>query len=411
MRTVIEKNRILWRVAAAVALASLIAACGGDGGSTSDDSAAEGGDSTSGEPIPVGLLQPLTGPVSAAGIAVRDGAVIAVDEINEAGGVNGRPIELIIEDDENDPAVCANAATKVISRDNVVAVIGGWGSSCTLSIAPVTTREQVPLLVETSSSWKITQEGESGGDWVFRINPPTRMEVDQIRDALPELGMEKVFFLPVNNDWGRGSVEDFTPALAEIDVDVVGTEYFEQTNENFAPMLSAVQRSGADTVIITTDAAQIALILEQMASLDLTGITVLTTGGSNFPGKVAELAGDAATDGAYFTVFFPAAYDPEMSAEPERAASFVEAWNAQHDPNEIGESARGYDAVYTLAAALESIDGEITRESVREALDGVSTTGIMYGEIGFEDWDGMLNQNVAPVHLGQYAGGEVTFVE
>lgn len=412
------------RLGAVVASAALVlTACGGNGNGTepaSDGNGGEtgadtgddggGGSAADGEPIPVGLLQPLTGPVSAAGIAVRDGAEIAVEEINADGGINGRPIELIVEDDENDPAVCSNSANKVISRDKVVAVIGGWGSSCTLAIAPVTTREQVPLLVETSSSYKVTDPDEAGSEWVFRINPPTRMEIDQIGQFLPELGMERVFFLPVNNDWGRGSVEDFTPLLEDMGVEIVGAEFYEQTNENFSPMLTAVQNSGADTVIITSDAAQIALILQQMESLQMDDIQVLTTGGSNFPGKVAELAGESATEGTYFTVFYPGVYDPEMSSDPERAAAFNEKWNASHDPIEIGESARGYDAVYMLAEALRSIDGDITPSSVRDALEGASTTGIMYGEMKFEEWDGLINQNVAPVHLGQYVGGQIEFV-
>lgn len=417
MRESTKQVQRWWRASAVMACAALVvSACAAGGtadgdagdGDAASDSAAQAG--ASGDPIRVGLLQPLTGPVSAAGIAVRDGAEIALEEINAAGGVNGRPLELVIEDDENDPAVCSSAASKVISRDSVVAIIGGWGSSCTLAIAPITTREQVPLLVETSSSYKVTDPDEAGGDWVFRINPPTRMEVAQIESFLPKLSMERVFFLPVNNDWGRGSVEDFTPLLEDNGAEIVGTEYFEQTNENFSPLLTSLKNSGADTVIITTDAAQIALILQQMESLQIDDMNVLTTGGSNFPGKVAELAGESATEGVYFTVFFPAAYDTALSADPDRAATFIETWNDSHNPTEIGESPRGYDAVYTIAEALGAIEGEITPTAVRDALDEVSTTGIMYGDIGFEDWSGLVNQNVAPVHLGQYSEGDVTFV-
>lgn len=407
------------------ALMLLAAACGGgDSGSesssgsestdseaaTTDSGSEAGGDSASGEAIKIGLLQPLTGPVSAAGIAVRDGAQIALDEINADGGINGRPLELVIEDDENDPAVCTSAATKVITRDQVVGIIGGWGSSCTLAIIPVSTREEVPLLVETSSSFKITDPNESGNDLTFRINPPTRMEVADIREALVgELGFEKVFFMGVNNDWGRGSVADFTPAVEDGGGTVSGAEFFEQGEENFSPILTKIQNSDADSVVITTDAAQIALILQQMESLGLDK-KVLTTGGSNFPGKVQELAGDSAVEGVYFTVFFPAAYDPSLAVAADRAEKFVETWNADHNPNEIGESARGYDAVFTMAEALRSIDGEITPAALTEALDGVQVEGIMYGNIAFEDWNGLINQNVSDVLVGQFENGEFTFV-
>ncbi|MGH3664964.1 MAG: ABC transporter substrate-binding protein [Egibacteraceae bacterium] len=411
------------RAAAALilSLALLASACGaqGSGGSVpgagdappGGDGGGEvaGGDSA--DAIKVGLLQPLTGPVSAAGIAVRDGAKIALEEVNADGGINGRPLQLVIEDDENDPAVCTSAANKVITRDDVVGIIGGWGSSCTLAISPVTAREQVPLVVETSSSFKITDPQEQGNDWTFRLNPPTRMEVAAVEDDLVEgLGFEKVFFMGVNNDWGRGSVDDFTPAVEDNGGEVVGAEFFEQTEENFSPILTNVQNSEAESVIVTTDAAQIALILQQMEQLGIDQ-KVLTTGGSNFPGKVQQLAGDSAVEGVYFTVFFPGAYDPSMAVAEDRAASFVKEWNANHDPNEIGESARGYDAVYTVAEALRSIDGEITRESFREALETVSLEGIMYGDIEFEDWEGLINQNVSDVFIGQIRNGELGFVQ
>jgi branched-chain amino acid transport system substrate-binding protein len=275
----------------------------------------------------------------------------------------------------------------------------------------VTAREQVPLVVETSSSYKITDPAESGNEWTFRLSPPTRMEVAEIQDALVrELGFTKVFFVSVNNDWGRGSVSDFTPVIEADGGQVVGAEFFEQSEENFAPILTSIQNSGADSVIITTDAAQIALILQQMDALGI-DMKVLTTGGSNFPGKVQELAGGAPAENVYFTVFFPGAYDPSRAANPERAATFVEQWNAAHDPNEIGEAARGYDAVYTVAEALRSIDGEITRQSLRDALEQVTLPGIMYGDIRFGDWEGLINQNVSDVVIGQLRNGRLEFIE
>lgn len=397
---VVARRRAWWRRMAALAVVAFtVAACGTGGGG--------GGEG----PIKIGLLQPLTGPVSAAGIAVRDGAMIALEEINADGGIDGRELELVVEDDENDPAVCTNAANKVITRDRVVGLIGGWGSSCTLAILPVVERHKVPLVVETSSSFKVTDPEEGGNDWTFRLSPPTRMEVAEVEGSLVDpLGFNKVFLLGVNNDWGRGSAADFTPAIQDAGGTVVGEQFFEQTEENFAPILTAVQGSGADSVVVTTDAAQIALILQQMRTLGL-DLNVLTTGGSNFPGKVAELAGEEATEGTYFTVFFPGVYDPELAVATDRATSFVEKWRADHEFTEIGEAARGYDAVYTVAEAIRSVEGDLDSESLRDALASVQLDGIMYGDIQFEEWEGLINQNVPDVYIGQFTGGELQFVE
>jgi branched-chain amino acid transport system substrate-binding protein len=374
------------------------AQAGGDG-----DSAA------SGDTIKIGLLQPLTGTVSAAGTAVRDGAEIAADEINENGGIDGKKLELVIEDDENDPAICTNAANKVITRDQVVGIIGGWGSSCTLAIIPVVERQKVPLLVETSSSSLITDPDESGNDWTYRLSPPTAMEAAAVEGKIvSDLGFSNVFFLSVNNDWGRGSAAAFEPTIEQSGGKVVGTEYFEDDTEDFAPLLSRLESSGADSVIITTDAAQIALMLEQMQNQGLDDINVLTSGGSNFPPKVMELAGEDATEGVYFTVFFPAFFDPSTSADPDKAQRFLEEWEERgHDAIELGEAARGYDAVFTMAEALNSIDGDITHEAVAEALADVNLKGAMYGNIQFEEWNGLVNQNIPPIYIGQVSNGEV----
>jgi branched-chain amino acid transport system substrate-binding protein len=268
------------------------------------------------------------------------------------------------------------------------------------------------LLVETSSSFAITDPNESGNDWTFRLNAPTPMEAAALEGKLvSELGFKDVFFLAVNNDWGRGSAQAFGPLVRQQGGSVVGTEYFEEEAENFAPLVTNLTQSPASSAIITTDAAQIALMLEQMQAKGL-GTRVLTTGGSNFPDKIIDLAGEGAVVNTYHTIFFAGAYDPSLSALPDRAESFVQEWkNRGHDFIEIGEGARGYDAVYTMAEALKSIEGEVTPESLRSALENVELDGIIFGHIKFREWNGLVNQNVAPVYVVQVkGGGKVDFV-
>ena len=112
-------------------------------------------------PIKIGVIQPLSGPVAASGNYVRMGAEIARDWINAKGGVNGRKIELVIEDNKSDPKEAASAAEKLIVRDKVPIIIGAWGSSMTLAMMPLAAQHGIPLLVETSSSSKITRARSS----------------------------------------------------------------------------------------------------------------------------------------------------------------------------------------------------------------------------------------------------------
>src|SRR5438552_2047597 len=120
-------------------------------------------------PIKIGVIEPLSGPVAASGNYIRMGAEIARDWINAKGGVGGRKLELLIEDNKSDPKEAASAAEKLIVRDKVPAIMGAWGSSMTLAAMPKLEEYGVPMVVETSSAASITKRGNP---WVFRISPP-----------------------------------------------------------------------------------------------------------------------------------------------------------------------------------------------------------------------------------------------
>src|SRR3954454_393564 len=124
-------------------------------------------------PIRIGVNEPLTGPFAASGTYVVNGAKIAADEINAQGGVLGRRIELVIEDNKSNPTEAAAVAEKLITSDKTPVMMGAWGSSLTLAVMPKLADYETPMLVETSSSGKITT---SGNPFVFRISPPSALE-------------------------------------------------------------------------------------------------------------------------------------------------------------------------------------------------------------------------------------------
>src|SRR6266852_7297107 len=128
------------------------------------------------EPLRVGMIQPLSGPIAAAGSYIVNGAKIALDRLNAKGGVGGRRLELIIEDNKSDPAETRNAAEKLIVRDKVPVIIGAWGSSMTLAMMPLAAQHGVPIVVETSSSGKITDPKTPGQKIVSRISPTSELE-------------------------------------------------------------------------------------------------------------------------------------------------------------------------------------------------------------------------------------------
>src|SRR5712671_3474400 len=125
------------------------------------------------QPIKIGVNEPLTGSFAASGTYVVNGAKIAADEINAKGGILGKKLELVIEDNKSNPTEAAAVAEKLINSDKVPVLMGAWGSGFTLAIMPKLMEYKVPMLVETSSAGKITT---SGNPYIFRISPPSAVE-------------------------------------------------------------------------------------------------------------------------------------------------------------------------------------------------------------------------------------------
>src|SRR5215470_12329647 len=138
--------------------------------------------------IRIGVTQPLTGAFAASGNYVTEGAKIAEAAINASGGVLGRKIQLVIEDNKSNPTEAVATAEKLIAKDKVPVMMGAWSSTLTLAVMPKLMEYQVPMLVETSSSGKITT---SGNLYLFRISPTSEMEAKAFAPLVKSLGIRK----------------------------------------------------------------------------------------------------------------------------------------------------------------------------------------------------------------------------
>lgn len=317
--------------------------------------------SASADTIKIGVNQPLTGAFAASGTYIVDGAKIAADQINAAGGVLGQQIELVIEDNKSNPTEAAAVAEKLITSDKVPVMMGAWGSSLTLAVMPKLMQYQVPMLVETSSSSKITKQGNP---FVFRISPPSWVEAELFQKLLPSLGIKKVDFLAINNDWGRGTMTDFSAMFEKNSVVVGLSEIMDQGAQDMSAQLSKIKASDSDTIIVTTGVEQLTLVLKQAASLGITK-KIITTGGSQNPDQLIQQAGTAANNSMHMVFFAP--WAPEKSAHPDQAKAFIDAWaKAGHNVAGLTESYRGYDGIYVIKAAIEKA-GKAEPEAIREA--------------------------------------------
>jgi len=315
------------------------------------------------ETIKIGMTQPLTGAVAASGNYVANGAKIAVDVINAKGGVLGKKLELILEDNKSNPKEAVNAVEKLILRDKVPLLIGAWSSTYTLAIMPKLIEYKVPLIVETSSSGKITT---SGNPWVFRISPTSEMEAKAFLtkyDAF-QPGIKKIDFLSVNNDWGRGSADEFSKYLKTKGVTVGSVQFMTPDATDLSAQLTAIKQSGGDTLFITTGVEQMTLALKQAAELKLPH-RIITTGGS-FPDQLIEHPGPKEMASYHLLFFSP--WFPEKAKYPDIAKVYVDEWQKRKlDFPGLTEGFRGYDAVLTAVEAIK-VAGKAEPEALREAL-------------------------------------------
>jgi len=329
------------------------------------------------EPIKIGVSQPLTGAVAASGNYVTDGARIAAAQINEEGGLLGRQLELIIEDNKSNPREAVNAAEKLILSDKVTVLMGAWSSTYTLATMPKLEEYGIPMVVETSSSSKITK---AGNPWIFRIAPTSEMEALAFAKTLDSFDppIKQVDFLSVNNDWGLGASQEFEKMFKERGIKIGRKETVAPATVDMSAQLSALKDTGSDTLIMTSGVEQLTLGIRQAAEQQLPQ-RIVTTGGS-FPEPLLESPGPKGYTSTHLLFFSP--WTPESAVYPEVAKNFMEAWSeAGYSFPGLSEGFRGYDGIMTIAAAIEGA-GSVESEAIRKALWDVKVEGVN-GNISF----------------------------
>jgi branched-chain amino acid transport system substrate-binding protein len=354
--------------------------------------------------IKIGVTQPLTGAFAASGNYVVQGAKIAEEEINKAGGVLGKKIELIVEDNKSNPTEAVATAEKLIVRDKVQVMMGAWSSTLTLAVMPKLEEYKVPMLVETSSSGKITV---SGNPYIFRISPTSEMEAKSFTPLFKTLNIKKADFLATNNDFGLGASKEFSEAAKREGVQVGVMETMDPKATDFSAQLAKIKASGSDTLFVTTAVEQITLILKQAKDQQL-GARIITTGGSNSPDQLIQQAGEAANGSLHLVFFTP--WFTDAVKNPDVANKFVAAWNEKKYPvGGLTEGFRGWDGIHVIVEGIKAA-GKADSEAITTALWGVKVKGIN-GDIAFikQGPAGKESaQNVPAVYLVKIDGGKVT---
>lgn len=333
------------------------------------------------ETIKIGLNVELTGEAAVYGTPEKLAAELAVKEINAAGGVLGKQIELVIYDTKTDTAESTSNATKLMTEDGVVAVIGAAISGTTMAAAPVANQYEVPMITPSGSNALVTNDGSSVYPYVYRacfIDPFQGLVLANF--AADNLGKTKAVVLgSSSSDYAKDLAAIFSEQFAVKGGTVVATEYYTDADTDFSAILTKVQAAGEFDVVFVADyAVRAGLIIKQAREA---GIVVPFVGPDGFESPdLVELAGGAANlNDVYFSTHFSAL------SEDQKVQDFIANYTAETGEAPSALSALAYDTVYMLKAAIEAA-GEVDPVKVNAALEALKDFPGITGTISFDEW-------------------------
>ncbi|UCF79283.1 MAG: ABC transporter substrate-binding protein [Candidatus Eiseniibacteriota bacterium] len=299
------------------------------------------------EEIRVGEFGSLTGTTATFGISTKNAIDLAIGEANEAGGINGKLIKVIVEDDQSKPEEAATAVRKLIEQDRVIAVLGEVSSSRSLAGAPICQNAKVPMITPSSTNPKVTQVG----DYIFRVcfTDPFQGMVAAVF-ALDSLGAQNAAILrDIRNDYSVGLADFFIETFTSRGGKIVADESYSEGDIDFKAQLTAIKAKFPDVVFIPGYYTEVGLIARQAREL---GIERPLLGGDGWVSdRLIDIGGEA-LNGCYFV-------NPYWEQDPDPAVQkFVVTYRERFGGNPDGMAALAYDAGRFLVAGLKKLAEE-----------------------------------------------------
>ena len=336
-------------------------------GTTVATTTTSGGAAASGAPILIGEYASLTGTTATFGQSTDHGIQIAVDEINKAGGVLGRPIKVIVEDTQSKPETAKTAVLKLINQDHVVALLGEIASSRTLAAAPDAQRAKIPMITPGSTNPTVTQKG----DYIFRICfiDPFQGQV-MARFAANELHAKKAAILTdIKNDYSVGLAKFFKDEFVKLGGTVVKEASYAEGDADFKAQLTSIKDSNPDILVVPGYYTEVGMIANQSKDLNL---KVPMLGGDGWDSNKTLEIGGKAIEGSYFTNHY-AADDPNPIVQ-----DFIKKYKSLYHETPDAMAALGYDSMRVLADSIKRAGSDNPtkiRDAIAQTKDYPAVTG------------------------------------
>ena len=333
------------------------------------------GSKESGDTIKVGANFELTGNVANYGNATIEGLQLAIDEANEAGGVGGKKIELVSVDDKSEAAESINAATKLISDDDVKVIVGPATTGLVLAETQTATDAKVPIIAPCATSPEATVENGKVKPYVFRscFIDPQQGEVMATFAAKELKAKTAVIYVDNSSDYSKNLAKVFKEKFEAAGGKVVMEEAFLQKDQDFKATLTKLKTANADVMFVPAYYEEVGTIVKQAREMGINSAILGTDGWDDT--KVVDIAGADALNNTFFSTHYS-----EKDAEVQ---GFIEAYKKKynHAPNVF--AALGYDAGKMLVDALKRA-GSGDTEKIREALEATKDLKVGTGTISMD---------------------------
>ncbi len=380
-------NRILASALAGVMMISM-AGCSNTAGSGENGGAsAESGSSD--KTFVIGGIGPLTGDAASYGNSVKNGAQIAIDEINEAGGVAGYNFKLVFEDDECDEEKSVNAYNKIMDQ-GANAILGCVTSGCCIAVVEEAQADGILQITPSGSAQDCTKYPNN-----FRICFTDPLQGEVMAQYILDQGYTKpAVIYNVGDEYSKGIHDAFVAKAGELGMTVAADESFNTGDVDFKAQLTKIKSADADCLFLPFYYTEVAYVSEQAPTV---GVDLPYFGCDGWDGVIKQLNDDTTNiNGATFLTPFVA------TSEAENVKSFVAKYQEQFNATPDQFAADGYDGVYAMKAALEKTEGDTSNEALVAAMTEIEVNGLT-GHMTFdENGEPQKEALVATIEDGQY---------
>lgn len=343
--------------------------------------------------IKIGAIMSLTGTAATYGQSGKNGIELLEKEVNSKGGINGRKVKFMFEDDEGKSANAITVGEKLIDQEKAVGIIGPLLTSCCLSFGPIAQKDQVPMITGTGTAVKVTQ----AGNYIFRacfIDPFQGKAIAKFSSE--NLKAKKAAVLYDNNiDYSKGLAEAFTTNFEKSGGKVVSSKTYNTGDKDFSAQLTEIKAQDPDVLYLPDYYSVVAVIAKQARAM---GIKAAFLGGDGWDSSDLSKIGGDSVEGAYYSNH----YSPDdTSAEVQK---FTEDYKSQYGSVPDTMAALNYDAAKLMVDAIKRA-GKTDGDSIRKALTSTNLQ-VVSGRIKFDS-----DRNaVKPAVIVQVKNGSPKFV-